>query len=131
VDCQEHLAAVQTAAEVLAVAARMARLPSRHCLVGKSRCCWETQRSGFVGGRAERQGRFEGIGVEVVEEVLAVVAEAVVVGMLVRSRAAFASGVAASAPVVDDHPFAQEDTNAGYRLAIRSHLWTALAGYRC
>ena len=129
---------VQKAAAVLAVAARLARLRSLRCLAVKSRRCWATRKSGFVGGREERHDHFEGIGVGVVAEELAVVVKAVAVGMLIRIRAAFASDVAAaSAPATEEHPFARaehpfarEDMNACYRLATRSHPSTALAG-RC
>jgi hypothetical protein len=66
-----------------------------------------------------------------VEEVLAVVAGAVVVGIH-RRQAAFASDVVgASAPAMEDDPFAPEDMNDDYRRAIRSHPSTALAGCRC
>ena len=78
-----------------------------------------------------RHGHSEGIGVEVVEEVLVVVAGAVAVG-IPRRQVAFASGIAGGpVPATEEHPSAPEDMNADCRLAIRSHLLTAPADCRC
>jgi hypothetical protein len=93
-------------AEALAaVVATAAHLPTQHCLAARSRRCWVTQTSAFVGGMEVYRGHSEASGVEAVEEALGVawVVVAVAAGTR-RSLGRFESGTAAeSAPVVVGH----------------------------